>query len=123
MYSTWDSLKRFVPVTPETCQSLALLEQRPLPEAIVCANNYIALGCVDALSRKGLKIPTDMGVITFDDYPFSAMIEPPLTVVDINVRHMGAQAGKFLVDMIKRPNTQVQTYVTSSDIIRRGSTK
>ncbi len=103
--------------------TLNLLERRPLPEAIVCANNYIALGCVDALNRKGIAIPRDMGVLTFDNYPFSAMIEPPLTVVDINVRHMGAQAGKFLLDIIRHDNIQVQTFVTSSDVIKRASTK
>lgn len=76
-----------------------------------------------ALNKKGISIPGDMGVLTFDDYPFSRMIEPPLTVVDINVRHMGAQAGKFLLDIIRHPNTQVQTFVTSSDVIRRASTR
>ncbi len=103
--------------------TMGLLEQRPLPEAIVCANNHIALGCVDAINKKGIRIPVDMGILAFDDYPFSRMIEPPLTVVDINVRHMGAQAGKFLLDIIRHPNMQVQTFVTSSDIIKRGSTR
>ena len=100
-----------------------LLEQKPLPDAIICANNYIALGCVDALHRKGIRIPEDIGVMTFDDYPFSQIIEPQLTVVDINVRDMGAQAAKFLVDIIKRPNMQIQTYITTSNVIPRASTK
>lgn len=101
----------------------SLLNQKPLPDAIICANNYIALGCVDAIREQGLKIPQDIGVITFDNYPFSQIIEPQLTVVDINVRDMGAQAGKFLVSMIRHPNTQVQTYITTSSVIPRQSTK
>ena len=100
-----------------------LLDQKPLPEAIVCANNYIALGCVDALHKREIRIPEQIGVMAFDDYPFSQMIEPPLTVVDINVRDMGAQAAKFLVDMIKHPNMQIQTYITTSNVIPRASTK
>ena len=99
-----------------------LLDHAPLPDAIICANNYIALGCVDALHSRGLKIPENMAVLTFDDYPFSRMIDPPLTVVDINVRDMGSQAGKFLVDMVRNPNMQVQTYVTTSNILERMST-
>lgn len=98
-----------------------LLAQKDLPDAIICANNYIALGCVDALQKKGLQIPKDIGVIAFDDYPFSQIIDPPLTVVDINVRDLGNQAGKFLVDMIRHPNMQVQTYVTTSNIVERHS--
>ncbi|MBZ4671417.1 MAG: hypothetical protein PWQ76_916 [Clostridiales bacterium] len=99
-----------------------LLEQKSMPDAIICANNYIAMGCVDALHKKGMKIPKDIGVMAFDDYPFSQIIEPQLTVVDINVRDMGNQAGKFLIDIIKHPNMQVQTYVTTSNIMARQST-
>ncbi len=100
-----------------------LLEQKPQPDAIICANNYIALGCVDAIRDKGLKIPKDIGVITFDDYPFSQITDPPLTVVDINVRDMGIQAGKMLIDIVHHPNMQVQTYITTSNLLERKSTQ
>lgn len=101
----------------------SLLEQRPLPDAIICANNYIALGCVGAIHDKGLSIPGDIGVMTFDDYPFSQIIEPQLTVVDINVRDMGIQAGKMLLDIVRHPNMQVQTYITTSNLLERKSTQ
>ncbi len=99
-----------------------LMEEEELPDAIVCANNYIALGCVDAVKELGYRIPEDIGIIAFDDYPFSSMIEPPLTVVDINVRDLGLQAGKFLTQIIRHPNMQVQTYATTSNLIVRNST-
>ncbi len=99
-----------------------LMEEQELPDAIVCANNYIALGCVDAVKELGYRIPEDIGIIAFDDYPFSSMIEPPLTVVDINVRDLGLQAGKFLTQIIRHPNMQVQTYATTSNLIIRNST-
>ena len=100
-----------------------LLEGKQLPDAIICANNSIAMGCVAAIQERGLHIPEDMGVMAFDDYPLSRFIEPPLTVVDINVRDMGNQAGRFLLDMIRHPNRQVQTYVTTSNILARQSTR
>lgn len=103
-----------------TCQ---LLDEKQSPDAIICANNSIAMGCVAAVQERGLSIPGDMGVMAFDDYPFSQMMEPPLTVVDINVRDMGAQAAKFLVDMIRHPNMQIQTYITTSNVIPRASTR
>lgn len=100
-----------------------LLSQKELPDAIICANNYIALGCVDAVNKRGLRIPKDIGIMAFDNFPFSQIIEPPLTVVDINVRDMGAQAAKFLTDTMRHPNTQIQTYITTSNVIVRGSTR
>lgn len=99
-----------------------LLSREPLPDAVVCANNYIALGCVSAIQERGMGIPGEIAVMTFDDHPFAQIMEPPLTAVDIDVRGMGSQAGKFLLDMIRNPNTQVQTYVTTSNLMVRQST-
>lgn len=100
-----------------------LLSEKNLPDAIICANNYIAVGCVAAIHARGLRIPEEIGVIAFDDYPLSQFVEPQLTVIDIDVRNMGKQAAKFLVDIIRHPNTQVQTYVTTSNVIERQSTR
>ena len=76
-----------------------------------------------ALEELGLRIPADVGVLTFDDYPFSRLTSPELTVVDIDVRDMGAQAAKLLTDCIRRPNLQTQSYTTASNLIVRASTR
>ncbi len=102
--------------------TLGLMAGKPAPDAIVCANNLIALGCVAALEELGLRIPQDAAVMTFDDYPYSRLTSPELTVVDIDVRDMGAQAAKLLTDCIRRPNLQTQTYATASNLLIRPST-
>lgn len=99
-----------------------LLAEKLLPDAIICANNYIAMGCVAAVQEQGLKIPGDVGILAFDDYPLSQFVDPQLTVVDINVRDLGNQAAKSLMDIIRHPNMQIQTYVTTSNLIERNST-
>lgn len=99
-----------------------LLSRQPLPDAIVCANNYIALGCISAIQAHGMNIPGEIAVMTFDDYPFAQIIDPPLTTVNIDVRGMGIQAGRFLLEIVRHPNTQVQTYVTTSNLMARQST-
>ena len=99
-----------------------LLAEKQLPDAIICANNYIAMGCVAAVQEQGLKIPEDAGILAFDDYPLSQFVDPQLTVVDINVRDLGNQAAKSLLDIIRHPNMQIQTYVTTSNLIERNST-
>lgn len=100
-----------------------LLQNQNLPDAIICANNYIAYGCVNALKENHIKIPEDMGVLTFDDYPFSQILEPKLTVVNIDVYDMGTQAGKLIINKMKKPNLQIQFYCTLPSITKRGSTK
>ncbi len=100
-----------------------LLENPNLPDAIICANNYIAYGCVNALKENAIQIPEDMGVLTFDDYPFSRILEPKLSVVNIDVYDMGMQAGKLILNKMKKPNLQIQFYCTLPSITERGSTK
>ncbi len=99
-----------------------ILNESPLPDTVICANNNIALGVVDAIKYNNFQIPDDISVITFDDYPYSRITEPMLSVVNIDVFDMGCQAAKTLLRKIKNPNLQVQSYSTLPLLIERGST-
>jgi LacI family transcriptional regulator len=102
--------------------AMELLQESQLPEAIICENNLIAIGVVKALSNVGKRIPEDIALLSFDDYPFSRMIEPLLTVVDIDVYDMGNQAAEILVRKINYPSLHVQSYTTLPQLIVREST-
>ena len=101
----------------------SVLSMRKKPDAVICANNYIAYGCVTALQEHGIKIPEEMGVITFDDFPFSKILKPKLTVVNIDVYDMGVQAGKYVIQKIRKKNLCVQSYITLPMVIERESTE
>lgn len=100
-----------------------LLKLKSRPDSVICANNYIALGAVEAIQSQGLTIPDDIAIMTFDDYPFSKTVEPMLTVVNIDVFDMGIQAGNYVLSKIKKPNFQVQSYTTLPELIVRASTR
>lgn len=100
-----------------------ILSQKELPDAVICANNHIALGACRAIAGHGIKIPDEIGVITFDDYPFSQIADPMLTVVNIDVYDVGIQAGKLILNKIKKPNLQVQSYTTLPNLLIRESTE
>jgi len=99
-----------------------ILSQNPLPDSVICANNPLALGVYKSIEEHHLKIPREIGVITFDDYPFSQITDPMMTVVNIDVYDVGVQAGKLILSKIKRPNLQVQSYTTLPNLIVRKST-
>ncbi|BCN31336.1 LacI family DNA-binding transcriptional regulator [Anaeromicropila herbilytica] len=101
---------------------IELLQEKEPPEAIICENNQIALGVVKAINFKNKKIPEDIAIITFDDFPLSRMIDPLLTVVDIDVYDMGYQAGTILMRKIISPELHVQSYTTLPRLIVRDST-
>lgn len=104
------------------CLAGELFQETEQPDAIICENNYIALGVVKAISNRRKRIPEDIEIISFDDFPLSRIIEPGLTVVDIDVYDMGYQAGDILMRKIKNPELSVQSYTTLPRLIVRSST-
>ena len=99
-----------------------LLKITPHPRAVICANNPIALGVLQALQAKGIQVPGDMALITFDSYPFALFTEPQMTVVDINMYDMGQEAGRLVLKKLKNPKIQIQTFITSPELIVRRTT-
>lgn len=100
-----------------------LLRNSYVPEVIICEDNQIAMGAASAIEKHGMSVPKDIGMITFDDYPLSQLVDPPLTVVDIDVNEMGQQAATILIRKIKNPALQIQTFVTLPNLIVRDSTQ
>lgn len=102
---------------------IALLNMKNLPDAIVCGSNLIAVGVCKVLEDKKISVPSDMGVIMIDDYPYSQIITPTPTVVNIDLYDLGVQSVKSLMRKIKNPTLQVQTYTTLPELINRETTK
>ncbi|MDQ8179638.1 LacI family DNA-binding transcriptional regulator [Pelagicoccus sp. SDUM812005] len=71
-----------------------------LPDAIFCANDQMALGCVEALSAAGLRVPEDVSVSGFDDTLIARVSMPPLTTVRQPLREMGMEAVSMLLKRI-----------------------
>ncbi len=72
-----------------------------LPDAIFCANDQMALGCVEALSENGVRVPEDVSVCGFDDTLVARVTVPPLTTVRQPLREMGVEAVSMLLKRIE----------------------
>ena len=72
-----------------------------LPDAFVCANDYIAASLILALKKKGLSIPKDIMVTGFDNAPQSSFTDPPLTTVHIHSTEIGNAASVVLLNRIR----------------------
>ncbi|MEV8466992.1 LacI family DNA-binding transcriptional regulator [Fluviibacterium sp. DFM31] len=81
--------------------TLELLAQSPDTSAIVCINDYVAIGAYAALKEKGREVGADVAVIGFDNVPESAAWNPPLTTVELFPRSIGSRAAKALVEKIR----------------------
>ncbi|HLU71816.1 MAG TPA: LacI family DNA-binding transcriptional regulator [Nonomuraea sp.] len=73
-----------------------LLDDGPLPDAVVCGNDEIAVGLLRSLRTGGTRIPEDVSVVGFDDVGHATMCDPPLTTVRQPVEEMAAEAVRLL---------------------------
>ena len=60
--------------------------------AVLCSNDRVALGLYHGCKLRGVKLPADLSVVGFDDLPWCAYVDPPLTTVRQNGRDMGREA-------------------------------
>ncbi len=68
-----------------------------LPEALICYDDQLALGLMDALRDLGIRIPDDMGIVGFDGIPFAGISNPRLTTVAVPSAEMGRVAASSLI--------------------------
>src|SRR5690606_29332308 len=99
-----------------------LASGKPLPSAIVAANDSVAFGAMRALKENGLRIPQDISIIGFDDHALSALHQPALTTIRIDFRAMTSHLTAALVKRIERPESPVEPLVVpSSELVIRES--
>lgn len=99
-----------------------ILKRERLPEVILCTNNYLAMGCMQSIRAANLRIPEDVALMTFDNYPFSMLTVPTLTAIEVDMYDMGSQAARFMLQKIKKPNLQTQSFCTTPVLLERDST-
>jgi LacI family transcriptional regulator len=81
-----------------TCE---LLDTQPEITALFAFSNQNALGALRALGERGLKIPDDISLVTFDDAPFAEYLASPLSVVRQDVEAIGGRAAELLIEQIR----------------------
>lgn len=64
--------------------------------AVVCGDDLLAYGVLAAAGRLGIRVPDDLSVVGFNDLPFSGMLSPSLTSVDLVARELGRRTAVAL---------------------------
>ena len=95
----------------EYCQeeTAQLLDVNPDADAIVFANDRMAIGGYAELKSRGIRIGETMSVIGFDDSPSSVNMDPPLTTVNINSCELGFRAVYAAVRLAQTGNMKSET--------------
>ncbi len=91
----------------------------PFPEAIVCANDVMAFGVYNVLTRHGLMIPEDVALSGFDD-DYAAMYHiPSLTSVERRQSEQGYLACRALITGLAKAKADTRLNITTRPVFRR----
>jgi LacI family transcriptional regulator len=79
----------------------AFLDLPEPPEVVFAADNLMALGALDAVRARGLRVPDDLALVAFDDIPWFVHTDPPITAIAQPTHELGRAAVRALVDRIE----------------------
>jgi DNA-binding LacI/PurR family transcriptional regulator len=87
-------------------------------DVIVASNDTMAMGLMQELNRRGVRIPGQVAVTGFDDIDFGDYLFPPLSTVRLPIYEQGATAAKLLIDSLGHKEVPTKVYVPTRMVIR-----
>ena len=104
--------------------SIASMPPSSRPTAVFCANDLIALGVLQEMTRKHIRVPEDISIVGYDDIDFAAAAAVPLTSVRQPRLQLGHTAARLLLDEAVGDEThQHQQVIFEPELVVRQSTQ
>jgi LacI family transcriptional regulator len=120
---TPDRLRHIEPTTAAGHLAAAdLLDQPTRPSAIVCFNDKVAVGTLQAARERGLRVPEDLSIAGFDDIDLSQATDPPLTTVRQPLQEMGSIAVTHLMRVLDGHRPEALHIELATTLVVRAST-
>jgi DNA-binding LacI/PurR family transcriptional regulator len=103
------------------CPSVLL--RRDKPDAVVCYNDMVAIGFLNAAKSLGISVPDDLSLVGIDNIPYGRVTSPPLTTVDIQSEHQGEEAIRMLLRAIEGTDAPTGHVKVEPRLVMRDSTR
>ncbi len=103
--------------------ALRLLTSAPELTALLCYNDLVAVGVLQACVETGRRVPLDLAVVGFDDIPLAALVTPALTTCRVPRHELGMRAVELLLNRIRTDGAeqQQQEIVLQPELVVRAS--
>src|SRR6266536_787850 len=105
----------------QAAEELLVRHRAALPDAVVCANDQMAIGVLRALTAAGIRVPGEVAVTGFDDIHPARLADPPLTTVRQPMRTLGERACARLLDRIAYPSLSPVVQLLPTELVLRSS--
>jgi DNA-binding LacI/PurR family transcriptional regulator/serine phosphatase RsbU (regulator of sigma subunit) len=93
-------------------------ERRVHFDALIAANDNMALGAMEALQARGIDVPGQVGVAGFDDMEEGRFSTPPLTTVRQPIRESAQRAAQLVVGMVRSERRDLRITLETQVVIR-----
>ncbi len=104
--------------------TLAAMPAAARPSAVFCANDLMALGLLQEMTRNKVRVPEDISIIGYDDIDFAAAAAVPLTSVRQPRYQLGRTAARLLLDEVADGEThQHRQVIFEPELVIRESTR
>ena len=98
------------------------MTEQPQVTALVCYNDLVAMGALQACKEIGRRVPDDCAIVGFDDIEFASMTEPSLTTIHVDKYWLGQQAATLLLKIIADPESAFPPVYADITLMVRAST-
>ena len=98
-----------------------LLDLEDRPTAVVASDDILAVALERICVQRGLSVPEDLSIVSFNNSLFARLTSPQLTSIDINSLQLGIEAASQLINHIENPNLLATKIIVPHSLIVRKS--
>lgn len=91
-------------------------------DGLFCYTDIIAMGAINALANRGIKVPDDVKIVGFDDISLAKYNTPAITTIRQPVDEMGKLAADIMLKILKKEPIEQTKHVLPVELIKRDTT-
>ncbi len=99
-----------------------IIKSDKIPSAVICSNDFTAIGAMHSFMDSGLKIPDDISIIGLDNIKLTEILKPSLTTIELERYNIGKTLMQLLINRVDKPELPLQKKVFKTKLIVREST-
>jgi LacI family transcriptional regulator len=99
--------------------TVELLDRGLTSTVLFCASDVMAIGALQALRERGIRVPEELSVVGFDDIPIVRQLTPALSTVALPLEEMGEQVMSMALGP---PSAEPRVHVAPATVVLRGTT-
>jgi DNA-binding LacI/PurR family transcriptional regulator len=98
------------------------MQMKNPPEAIICANDYLAIGCIKYLRQNNYRVPEDIAVTGHDGVQLAYLFDPSITTHVMPLFEMCKTAVDMLINKIDHPQSKNRQAIFTTRLVEGKST-